>query len=527
MKISIVRTMLLGLVAAATPLSLFTGCNSQSDPAASSDGTTSTISLALQVGDASIDSVDYTITGPASFTRMGTLKVARSSTLSAVISGLPLGSGYQIKLTGAATNGATTCAGSASFDLLKPGVTPVSVHLQCTSASKTGSLMVNGVLNICPRIDAVEANPAEVEVGATIALTGLGVDEDNAPSVLTYAWTATSGKLAGETTASPTFTCTAAGPSTITLTVSDGDTCAASQTVNVVCSQISTDPGLKVAFIGDTDHGAGFKSVLQLVKQEGAQGLLVNGDMSYSENPTAWWAATEEVLGADFPVFLARGNHDDVNWVGFEPKATQHLGGATRVLGAHDSNYKTTWRGLVIAAIHKGDSPALITPFLQDEPHVWKVCQWHQNQKKMQIGGKSDEMGWGVYEACRDMGALIQTGHEHSYERTRTLVDLTNQIIDPTCSSPTELCLGPGRTFVTVSGLGGNSVRPQLLCLPATPPYGCNGEWASISTSNQNGAFGVQFITFNQGGPKHAVGYFKNVRGEVTDNFTINYSAFH
>jgi hypothetical protein len=216
-----------------------------------------------------------------------------------------------------------------------------------------------------------------------------------------------------------------------------------------------------------------------------------------------------------------------VNWVGFEPKATQHLGGATRVLGAHDSNYKTTWRGLVIAAIHKGDSPALITPFLQDEPHVWKVCQWHQNQKKMQIGGKSDEMGWGVYEACRDMGALIQTGHEHSYERTRTLVDLTNQIIDPTCSSPTELCLGPGRTFVTVSGLGGNSVRPQLLCLPATPPYGCNGEWASISTSNQNGAFGVQFITFNQGGPKHAVGYFKNVRGEVTDNFTINYSAFH
>ena len=143
----------------------------------------------------------------------------------------------------------------------------------------------------------------------------------------------------------------------------------------------------------------------------------------------------------------------------------------------------------------------------------------------MQIGSKGDEMGWGVYEACRENGGLIQTGHEHSYQRTKTLVDLSRQVIDPTCSSPTELCVGPGRTFVTVSGLGGSSVRPQRLCLPATPPYGCNGEWASISSLNQGGIYGAQFITFNAGGAKKAVGYFKNIRGEVLDNFTITYGA--
>jgi hypothetical protein len=66
-------------------------------------------------------------------------------------------------------------------------------------------------------------------------------------------------------------------------------------------------------------------------------------------------------------------------------------------------------------------------------------------------------------------------------------------------------------------------VRPQLRCLPATAPYGCNGEWAFIYTSNQNAALGAQFITFNAGDPNKAAGYFKNINGNTVDNFTITY----
>jgi predicted phosphodiesterase len=299
------------------------------------------------------------------------------------------------------------------------------------------------------------------------------------------------------------------------------------RTVTVECSEISTTPGLKVAFIGDSDHYDGYRSVLELVKREGTQGVVFEGDMSYSADPDAWWAATEAVLGEDFPVFISRGNHDDSSWSGFLPKAEKHLGGAERIAGAHDANYKTIWHGLVIATIRKGDTAENITPLLQDEPHIWKICQWHQNQKKMQIGGKSDEMGWGVYEACRKLGAIVETGHEHSYERTRTLIDTSTQTVDSTCGSATELCVGPGRTFVNVVGLGGNSVRVQALCLPATFPYGCNGEWASIYTSNQNATFGAQFITFNAGSPKKARGYFKDVAGKIVDEFTVNYDAAH
>jgi hypothetical protein len=286
---------------------------------------------------------------------------------------------------------------------------------------------------------------------------------------------------------------------------------------------ISTDANLKIAFIGDTSTGSGYRTVLTLVKNEQAAALVVQGDMSYSANPTDWWNVTEEILGTTFPVFISRGNHDDSSWSGYLPKAQAHLGGATREAGAHDANYKTTFRGLVIATIRKGDTGTNISRFLQNEAHIWKVCQWHQNQEALQVGDKSDEMGWDVYETCRRLGAIVQTGHEHSYSRTKTLSNIQTQTVDPSCGNPAQLCVGLGRTFVNVVGLGGNSVRDQTRCLPATAPYGCNGEWASIYTVNQNAIPGAQFITFNAGDPRRAVGYFKNVTGTVMDNFTISY----
>ena len=77
---------------------------------------------------------------------------------------------------------------------------------------------------------------------------------------------------------------------------------------------ISTDPNLKVAFIGDTADGNNWKAVLGLAQQEGAAAVVTAGDMTYTSDPDAWWAATEARVGSSFPVFLARGNHDDTSW---------------------------------------------------------------------------------------------------------------------------------------------------------------------------------------------------------------------
>jgi hypothetical protein len=293
----------------------------------------------------------------------------------------------------------------------------------------------------------------------------------------------------------------------------------------------STDPNLKIAFVGDTADGTNWGNVLNLALAEGAHAVVVAGDMTYDADPAGWWSRTESVVGQSYPVFLARGNHDDTSWSGFLTEANNHLGGATRVAGPHNAAYKTIFRGLNMVAIRKGDTSTTVNNLFGSDSHVWKVCYWHQNQNKMQVGGKGDEMGWAVYEACRQKGAIVIQGHEHSYHRTKTMTNMTNQVIDSTCSSGSSVCVGPGRTWTSVVGVGGTGLRSQVRCTPtsATAPYPSLNTsdpscpiWASIYTTNQGVNYGAQFITFNvDGNPKKARSYYKTISGTTIDNFTI------
>jgi Calcineurin-like phosphoesterase len=298
-----------------------------------------------------------------------------------------------------------------------------------------------------------------------------------------------------------------------------------------VGGKISTDPNLKVAFVADTDNLATgpFVDNLKMIKSEGAQAVVFNGDLSYDDKPPAdWWKVVEANLGTDFPVFISEGNHDASQWAGYQARVDAHVkasGAEVDATKIDTRGYHYTWKGLSMVFIGEdGNSqyPTFINERFASDQHLWRVCGWHKNQEAMQVGGKPDEMGWEVYEACKNMGAIIETGHEHTYHRTKTLTSMANQTVDSACSDPKQLCVGPGRTFVTVAGLGGRSIRPQLRCLPTTYPYGCKGEWAFVYTENQGAQFGVQFIVFNyNGNANKAHGYFKNVSGTVVDEFDI------
>jgi hypothetical protein len=150
-----------------------------------------------------------------------------------------------------------------------------------------------------------------------------------------------------------------------------------------------------------------------------------------------------------------------------------------------------------------------------------------QSEITLQLGSKSNSMGWEVYENCRNAAAIIATGHEHSYSRTRSLISMQDQIVDSSCpdqpgTPDVDVCVSAGRTFAFVSGLGGKSIRNQDRCLPATFPYGCDGEWAKIYTSDQAATYGVLFITFNvNGDTRKATAYFKNIDGQIIDQFEI------
>lgn len=75
----------------------------------------------------------------------------------------------------------------------------------------------------------------------------------------------------------------------------------------------------------------------------------------------------------------------------------------------------------------------------------------------MQLGDKSDEAGWDVYETSRKAGAIVFTGHEHSYCRTKLMTDFTNQVY---VDQKTNITIKPGQTIMHVTGTGGRDIRP-------------------------------------------------------------------
>jgi 5'-nucleotidase len=202
--------------------------------------TAGNVSLGLVLASgATLDAVDYTITGPGGFARSGSLDVSRSSKLSGVIGGLPAGLGYAVSLAGTSTDRSTACSGSATFDVTAHQTTQVTVAVSCKEKSKTGSAQLSGSLNLCPLIDGITLTPSEIFVGASVTLQGLAHDSDAGPAPLSYHWTTSSGALSDPSAPNPSFTCTTLGPATLTLSVSDGDpssSCGDALSATVTCS---------------------------------------------------------------------------------------------------------------------------------------------------------------------------------------------------------------------------------------------------------------------------------------------------
>lgn len=298
-----------------------------------------------------------------------------------------------------------------------------------------------------------------------------------------------------------------------------------------VVAQETTTPNLKVAFIGDGGLGQNSVAVFNLIKAEGAQAVLHSGDLEYTDNPAAWDAQINSVLGPDFPYFVAIGNHDELDWrgpTGYQQYLTARLN-RLGISWSGDLGVQSTlhFKGLffvltapgITSGFDSGNNGAYIRDQLAADRSVWSICGWHKDMKLMQVGGKEDETGWEVYEEARKGGAIIATAHEHSYSRTHLLSSMSTQTI---ASTSTILNLTKGNSFAFVSGLGGNSVRPQLLS---------GAWWASISASTclsgdpvcqPNGNFGALFGVFNvDGQPNKAFFYFKDISGRVIDSFTV------
>jgi hypothetical protein len=202
------------------------------------------VALALTLpGGSTITSFSYTLSGPSS--RMGTINVANSTTVSTLLSAIPTGMGYSVALSGTATDG-TVCAGtSGSFNVSAASTTTVTVAIDCTRAHNTGSVLLKGTINVCPEVTAVSAAPP---VGVTIALTATADDPDMGPMPFTYTWTTSSGTISDPTAPNPVLTCSQPGTVNLTVKVSDGDA-ACADTFNVTVDCPPDSPALYSAWV--------------------------------------------------------------------------------------------------------------------------------------------------------------------------------------------------------------------------------------------------------------------------------------
>jgi hypothetical protein len=240
------RTLVLALSVAAgsgcssVPIELDREAAGRSAPAVAPAVSTGTVGLELSLSPSvSVSTVSYTLTGPGDYDQTGAINVSGSPAVTAMLGGIPAGSGYLMSLSAVSTDGSTFCSGMSSlFAIAATGSTPVPVQLACSMpAPDAGSIAVTATTSQCPTIDQVTVLPTTTMVGTAVSLLGSGRGPN--PASLSYSWSASSGTFDNSFSQSPMFTCTAAGPVTITLTLTDGSDaagCVAVQSVTVTCT---------------------------------------------------------------------------------------------------------------------------------------------------------------------------------------------------------------------------------------------------------------------------------------------------
>ncbi len=287
-----------------------------------------------------------------------------------------------------------------------------------------------------------------------------------------------------------------------------------------MATQPAIAQAIKVAFIGDQGVAPSAQRVLELIRDDQAELLLIQGDLGYEQDAAAQWIENiDTILGKDFPVLMVVGNHENYEWPTYWQWQKDKLERVPVIRCEGDVSVKAycTYKDLGVVQVSPGimevegidgndDYAGYITAKFSEDPSTWRICSWHKNMRDMQVGGKGDSTGWAVYQSCLAQGAIVLNGHEHSYSRTYLMSSFEDKTVIHTNN---DMDIGPNSSISIVSGLGGREIRPQR--------HG--GDWfASIYTASQNANNGVLFCEFNN---DKADCYMKDVAGLVPDTFTL------
>lgn len=205
-------------------------------------GGTLDLALTIPPSGSNVKALTWVIVGPDGSTIVGTGNLIVSGPSSMFdVGDLPAGAGYSVSLEGTSLDGALTCSGSTRFSILPAKTIKAADTLTCTAAGVTGLDAGIGSTYDCATVSSVNADPAQAAVGSSVVLTASATAPN--PGALSYAWSAPSGTLSAQGSASTDFTCTTSGTVTVSLAVSDGRvpvgaTCSALEdmaTIQVIC----------------------------------------------------------------------------------------------------------------------------------------------------------------------------------------------------------------------------------------------------------------------------------------------------
>jgi hypothetical protein len=284
---------------------------------------------------------------------------------------------------------------------------------------------------------------------------------------------------------------------------------------------------VKIAFLGDNN-----RATLNLIMNEGAEAAVHMGDFDYEDDPDLFAEQIESDLPDDFPYYISLGNHDVDAWSGYHQyfyNRYRSTGIASQCIGDIGINHICSYKGILLVGTAVGscsysDSSheTYVDQVLSQYGSKWKVIHHHKNQKVYQLCTKSDETGYGILDTARQHGAIIATGHEHSYARTMSMTNYQNRQYVSNSFNPE---LKVGQSFLFCSGLGGESIRDNCDNLENAAFWGAtaagNGCTGYCSNENLETNYGVLFCTFNKNGQGYTECYFKDTQGRLFDFFNV------
>ena len=209
---------------------------------------------------------------------------------------------------------------------------------------------------------------------------------------------------------------------------------------------VRTFEEIRVAFIGD-QGGSKFlsndKAVIKLIKNENVELVIHQGDLGFEPaSAKEWNKMITENLGSDFLYLVSEGHHDQESWDDYQPYLKERIEKNSNIECKGNLGVKSicNYKGINVVLMAPGeytsdsDFDSYIEKELNRNESYWKICSMHNELHSMEAERKPGKTGMEVFEACKNAGAIIATGHDHLYSRTGNIIEFINsetQTTDP------------------------------------------------------------------------------------------------